>query len=109
MIVPGGVPVRGLLMRHEPTTVLIFGHDKSLLETRQWVLQTRGYKVIVVQDLGAIESLPSTRRVDLLLICHSVAAAEREVAIAKVGRRWPGVRHLALRASEGRMPNGILG
>lgn len=96
-------------MRHEPTAVLIFGHDKSLLETRQWVLQTRGYKVIVVQDLNGIELLPSTRRVDLLLLCHSVPAPEREAAIAKVSRRWPGVRHLALTASQGRLPNGILG
>jgi hypothetical protein len=96
-------------MKHEPTAVVIFGHEKSLLETRQWVLQTRGYKVIGVQDLHSLQALPLTRRIDLLLVCHSVPKVEREAAIHCARVRWPEVRHRLLTDEHGRMPTGILG
>jgi hypothetical protein len=96
-------------MKNEHVAVLIFGYDKCLLETRQWVLQTRGYRAMIALELSQIEALPSTRRVDLLLICHSVSDSERDAAIAIAETRWPGCRHLALAADHGRMPTGILG
>lgn len=96
-------------MKHEQTSVLIFGYDKGLQETRQWVLQTRGYHVTIALDRDALADLPGTRGVDLLLVCHSVPRAERESAIAFARSRWPGCRHLTLTPDQGRIPTGLLG
>ena len=96
-------------MKNEHVAVLIFGYDKCLLETRQWVLQTRGYRASIALGLAEIEAIPNTRRVDLLIVCNSVPDSERDAAVAIAESRWPGCRHLVLAADHGRMPTGILG
>lgn len=96
-------------MKHEPVTVVIFGCDKSLQETRQWVLQTRGYRALIALDVDTIQALPRARRIDLLLICHSVPQAERDAALAIAESRWPGCRNLVLTPDQSRIPTGILG
>ena len=96
-------------MKHEHVAILIFGYDKCLLETRQWVLQTRGYRVVIALDLADINALPTSRPINLLVVCHSVPMADRDAAIALAETRWPGCRHLSLAADHGRMPTGILG
>lgn len=87
----------------------MFGHDAPLLETRQWVLQSRGYRVITTESLSAFESIPRTKTVSLVMLCYSLSPEEREGAIAISRSRWPGCQHLALQGSTGRSPTGILG
>ncbi|GAC1416302.1 MAG: hypothetical protein NVSMB62_05770 [Acidobacteriaceae bacterium] len=89
--------------------ILMFGHNPNLLETRQWVLQSRGYRVVTAEALSAFESIPRSRTVSLVLLCHSLSPEERDGAIAISRSRWPGCLHLALEADHGRAPTGILG
>ena len=96
-------------MKLNQTSILMYGHDQHLLATRQWVLQSRGYRVLTVEHLSAIGSIPQTPPVKLLLLCHSVTQREGDAAIALATARWPEIQRLALVADSGRAPAGILG
>ncbi len=96
-------------MKDDTPLILMLGHDATLLETRQWVLQSRGYSVLSIDSLSAFESIPRTRPVSLLLLCYTLSPVEREGAIAIASSRWPHAVHLALEADQGRAPTGILG
>jgi hypothetical protein len=96
-------------MRKNQSSIVILGHDERLLATRQWVLQTRGYRVVTVQDASAVFKLPLTPPVSLLVLCHTLSKREREDAAAAASIRWPGVKCLTLAADPGRAPSGILG
>lgn len=96
-------------MKSNPVVILILGHDKNLLETRQWVLQSRGYRVITASSLSAITASNQTKQVSLLLLCHSLNSGEHDAAIALARSRWPNIRHVSMVAEDIRAPNGILG
>jgi DNA-binding NtrC family response regulator len=96
-------------MKKNQSSILIVGHDEHLLATRQWVLQTRGYQVVTVQDPAEIRKLPASAPVRLIVLCHTLSDSERETATRTSGTRWPGVKSLTLMAESGRMPSGILG
>ena len=53
--------------------ILVYGSDRSLLATRQWVLEAGGFEVAVSNSGAETEQLLRTRPIALLLLCHSVA------------------------------------
>jgi len=83
-------------MKSNSISVLIFGHDTRLLESRKWVLQGWGYRVLSARYLSAIDRLPLQPAVDLLVLCYSLSPKECESAIAHARLRWPEVKTLAL-------------
>ena len=87
----------------------MLGHDEHLLATRQWVLQTRGYRVITAINGSILHSLPLTPPVQLLVLCHTLSPAECADAAALASIRWPEAKSLTLAAEPGRAPSGILG
>jgi len=95
-------------MNSNPTSILIYGRDPSLLETRQWVLQSRGYRVLAITNLSALRSVPPPSPA-LLILCHSLSSRECEAATALATFRWPAIKHLVLAADNSRNPSGILG
>lgn len=95
--------------KDEPALILMFGHNPSQAETRQWVLQSRGYRVIAADALSQFEAIPRTKSVNLVLLCSSLSPEEREGAIAISRSRWPQSLHLALETDHGRAPTGLLG
>lgn len=96
-------------MKRHQSSILIVGHDEHLLATRQWVLQTRGYQVATVADSVAVQKLRLSVPVRLLVLCHTLSAAEREAVTEAAIARWPGLKVLTLVADPGRAPSGILG
>jgi hypothetical protein len=96
-------------MKHEPILILMFGHDQNLLETKQWVLQSRGYRVFLASSLSGITDVPRAKPISLLLLCNPLRPGEREAVIALATSRWPELQHLSLPAESRRAPNGILG
>lgn len=96
-------------MKKNQSSILIVGHDDHLLATRQWVLQSRGYKVFTMEDAGLIEKVPASAPVRLVVLCHTLSEAERAAAARISTERWPGVKILTLVAESGRTPSGILG
>jgi hypothetical protein len=96
-------------MKKNQSPIVLLGHDEHLLATRQWVLQTRGYRVITANHASALQTLPLSPSVQLLVLCHTLSLEEREDAAAAARIRWPGVKCLTLTADPGRAPSGILG
>jgi hypothetical protein len=96
-------------MKAKQTTILMYGHDEHLLETRQWVLQSRGYRVLTVLDPSAFASIPLVPSIPLLLLCHSLSRKECDVATTLAFARWPEIKSLVLDADGTRAPSGLLG
>jgi hypothetical protein len=90
-------------------SILMYGHDERLLETRQWVLQSRGYRILTITRLAGFTSIPRIPPIKLVLLCHSLSVEEAEAAMALGDSRWPGVHILALGAKMLSAPSGLLG
>ena len=60
------------------TLVLAVGRDPVLLETRSQVLQAAGYTVIPERSLKKALAMFREGDFDLVLLCHSIPAQERE-------------------------------
>jgi hypothetical protein len=83
-------------MKSKQISVLIYGHDARLLESRKWVLQSCGYRALGVRHLAGINRVPGTPPIDLLVLCYTLTPKECESAIAHATMRWPDVKELAL-------------
>jgi hypothetical protein len=96
-------------MKSNQTLVLMYGRDETLLATRQWVLQSRGYRVRTIGKLADIAMTPQIPMPRLLLLCHTLSPGEITSAIAAATSRWPAIQKLQLIEDLGRAPSGILG
>jgi hypothetical protein len=96
-------------MKASPLSILLCGQDAHLLETRKWVLQSRGYTVATVSHTADINLFPSAPSFALLILCHSLSDEEAESATALASIRWPAIRSLVLIADRSRSPSGLLG
>ena len=69
-------------------SVLIYGRDIKLLDTRSRVLQRAGFEVHVTQDLSSTKLFLGERASDLLIVCHTLPQDEQESAkvIAQTAR-----------------------
>jgi len=89
-------------------TILLFGRQPDLLDTRRWVLESRGYGIAIANSLVEMASLPKDPPVRVVLLCHLLTPAERTAAAALAATRWPGSITRALTQAT-RVPTGILG
>ena len=64
------------------TSILIYGRDAVLLETRRMILEGSGYSVTIALDLNVVQQTIHLQRIDLLLLCHSLSMDECARAIA---------------------------
>lgn len=83
-------------MKSNQISVLIYGHDARLLESRKWMLQSCGYRALSVRNVGALNQVPLTPSIDLLVLCYTLSSTECESVIAHAKLRWPHVKELAL-------------
>ena len=96
-------------MKTSSIVLMLYGHDPALLETRKWVLQTRGYHVAQITGLAEIDRVALKSDVRLLILCHPLSAAETKAALNRATARWPEVKHVVLGAADSRYPTGVLG
>ena len=76
--------------------IVIYGQDRTLLNTRAWVLQNAGLKAGTATDLDELESLSSTRPVELLILCHTLTPPQLSGAIAFSRSKRSDIRRLLL-------------
>jgi|GEM_PF-2713372 len=57
-------------------SILLFGHDRILLETRTLVLERGGCNVSVTSDLQDAIGRIDAELVDLLILCHTLSPEE---------------------------------
>lgn len=82
------------------TSILIYGRDTRLLETRRWVLERAGYWVSQATELSSLMSLVPLEHVSLLILCHTLSMEECGRALALVQVRWPQVQTVTLIAGD---------
>ena len=76
------------------TTILVFGHDSTLLETRHWMLEAQGYQAITLTHPRDLKGIDGDWDVPLLILCHSLDQSTSAQAAAFAGERWPGIKIL---------------
>ena len=80
-------------------TILIYGRDLSLLETRSCMLQKAGFRVRTAMELAEAERILRSEKVSLSILCHTLSSEQRSKAIAKVEELGPQIKKLLLAAS----------
>jgi DNA-binding NtrC family response regulator len=76
--------------------ILIFGRDRLLLQTREWLLEAAGYRVVLAQTLAEVDEIVSKQHVQMLVLCHTVSVKDGEDALAVVTAHCPHVKCLVL-------------
>ena len=79
-----------------PPSILIFGRDSRLLETRRWVLERAGFVVSTVFDLESAMAGIDGKPVDLLILCYTISAAQCTSILDTVHALNPGMKTLIL-------------
>jgi hypothetical protein len=97
------------MMNPTQISIVLFGRDTHLLETRQLVLQTRGYRVLTSQNLAELDRIPRSPEIALIVLCHTLSAKERTEAVARASSRWPGIQKLALIGRDAKDPGEVVG
>jgi hypothetical protein len=74
-----------------PTSVLLYGRDSSLLETRQLLLEKHGYKTSMTIDFRDVERILSHETIELLIMGHTLSLEDtgRVLALSQTIRPWP--------------------
>jgi DNA-binding NtrC family response regulator len=80
-------------------SILIYGRDPSLLDTRRWVLERAGYRVLTAQNLAETEHSVATEPISLFLLCHSLSPQDCEVAFARADKIQPEMKRLLITAN----------
>ncbi len=64
----------------ERELILIYGRDAHLLDTRGWVLEQAGYRVLSVSSLSDAQQAAAVEDVRVSILCHSLSRADCEAA-----------------------------
>ena len=87
-------------------SILIYGRDPNLLETRRWVLENAGYRVFIAHSLMEAEHISTTESINLLVLCHSLTVVDCQDALAAVDKIEPDMRRLLITANTPLCPHG---
>jgi DNA-binding NtrC family response regulator len=78
-------------------SILIYGKDPVLLQTRQIILQREGFQCVAVDDVGDVMTALHQQDVALLIVCSSLEEGERDAVLSAVDKAAkPGLRKLIL-------------
>jgi hypothetical protein len=89
---------------NDSISILQLGLDSSLLETRQLLLESRGYRTASFTKLSEVDRIDPKARIKLLILCDSLPLAELDSAIAFTTAKWPLLKVLVLVAFYGELP-----
>lgn len=99
-----GGPLAILLMSTSP--ILVYGRDQRLLQTRSWVLEHAGYRVLQAADLREAEAQAKAEPLGVAVICHTLSAEECRAALRMLRRLRPEVQRLVMTASATTVSDG---
>ena len=77
-------------------TILIYGSDRRLLETRQWVLEHQKCRVLTTFTLAEVTEVIRSQHIDLFILCHSLYRAESESALSVAHLLRPEMKNLIM-------------
>jgi DNA-binding response OmpR family regulator len=76
--------------------VVIYGLDLELLESRGLVLDAAGYLICLCTRLTEVTHAIQTKKVNLLILCHSLSFEQARDAANAMRALWPDIRILSL-------------
>jgi len=76
--------------------ILIYGSDSRLVETRCWVLEKADFKVLTALNLTDVCLVLSAEEVDLLILCHTLSAKDRDTVLSFAHSARPEVKALVM-------------
>lgn len=79
--------------------VVIYGHDRQLLKTRQMILEGSEFRTRTVETLSELKGILEKEQIQLLVLCHSLHLDECEPAVLLARSYSPKVKSLLLVAS----------
>ena len=79
-----------------PATILIYGRDASLLETRRMVLETIGGRVCATTDFEETKQMMTEAEPDVLVLCYTLNADDRESILSSAEALRPEMKILVL-------------
>lgn len=77
-------------------SILLYGHDLDLLETRRLVLEYAGFRAEVVTSLEDAEKIVTAQPANLFVLCHSLSPRECENALRLAHSRQSVMKSLVL-------------
>jgi hypothetical protein len=83
-----------------PISILLFGRNTRLLESRTMALRSVVYRVHMASDLSTGSHMLRKAQIESLILCHSLPMEDRCRALA-LNYRLPMMRSLAPTAGEG--------
>ncbi len=86
------------------SSILVYGRDQRLLETRSWVLEQAGFHVQTAMALGEAEQVMGNEPVEVVVLCHTLSSSERVEALAAARRLRPGVQRMVMTADALTLP-----
>ena len=77
-------------------SILVYGQDSALLETRRLVLQHDGFDLSVALELKTVKEALAKRTFYLFILCHSLSSQNCEGALALTRSKHSGMKNLIL-------------
>lgn len=89
------------LMEELPTmadsaSILLFGQDTRLVDTRRWVLEKAGFQLHTALSLTDLDWMAEQHQIDLFILCDSLSSELRLQALEVIRYRWPLSQRLVL-------------
>jgi hypothetical protein len=73
-------------MNSTKKTIIIYGLDSVLLETRRLVLTKSRFSAVTVSDRANVHKIITSGEIDLLVLCSSVPDREAELILGHISR-----------------------
>jgi DNA-binding response OmpR family regulator len=83
-----------------PPQILLIGHEPSLMDTRRWLLQGRGFRVLLAARVTDASQILSSHDIDLLILCHSLSVKDLTHAIRMAQSIRPQMKRLILQSTD---------
>ena len=94
-------------MENTQVSIVMYGRNANLLETRKWILNSLGYRVATILHVAEMDRIPSKPPAALLVLCHPLSSKESADAFAQASLRWHGIQRLDLMHESSRSRAGI--
>jgi DNA-binding NtrC family response regulator len=76
--------------------ILAFGHDATLLHTRELILRRDGFDVVTATNRAEAGRILSQQPIDLVILCHTVLEPERQSILSLAHAYRPDLKVLVL-------------
>jgi DNA-binding NtrC family response regulator len=82
---------------YEQASVLIYGRDPSLLESRRKILRHGGYRVVAISQMTELTQLQATE-FQVFVLCHTLTPEDQQEALAVSHEANPELRAIIMTA-----------